>query len=264
MKRKSFITLGLVNILILSVTGCGNTVTAEHGNATLTTISSWGNYQINFDGLDIDAANIQGAILETNDGALYGLQHEDNLWIKASELSFPVKPFTEPHGNEVAYQRFTDIPGKTITKVTYLIANGDDIVIPTNLFCNHQLSDEYGTTGDDTVIYSKEGTSVGISLTVPEDSNYYLSSIKKGKSSLDISAVTYEDNTIILPAVYVNGEKLSGKSLSSTLFTEEGLLNLEATTKKDDLDVEVFPVGSAYEVTLEATGFPSITFEVIR
>lgn len=302
----------------------GNTVTAEHVNATLTTISSWGNYQINFDGLDIDAANIQGAILETNDGALYGLQHEDNLWIKASELSFPVKPFTEPHGNEVAYQRFTDIPGKTITKVTYLIANGDDIVIPTNLFCNYQLSDKYGTTGDDTVIYSKEGTSVGISLTVPEDSNYYLSSIKKGKSSLDISAVTYEDNTIILPAdftpgsyninfedatysgiqhkitvdsglaksnvsfdgttimitgdtgltgadfianlsaVYVNGEKLSGKGLSSTLFTEEGLLNLEAATKKDDLDVEVFPVGSTYEVTLEATGFPSITFEVIR
>lgn len=84
----------------------GNTITAKNVTATLTTISSQGNYQINFEGLDIDAATVQGAILETNDGALYGLQHEDNLWIKASELSFPVEPFTEPHGNEVAYQRF--------------------------------------------------------------------------------------------------------------------------------------------------------------
>ena len=66
----------------------GNTITVENASATLTTISSWGNYQINFEGFDIDAATVQGAIMETNDGALYGLQHEDNLWIKASELSF--------------------------------------------------------------------------------------------------------------------------------------------------------------------------------
>ena len=262
--------------------------------------------------------------METNDGALYGLQHEDNLWIKASELSFPVEPFTEPHGNEVAYQRFSDIPGKTITQITYFIANGDDIVIPTNLFCNYQLSDDYSITGDETVTYSTEGTSVKINLAVPVDSNYQLSSIKKGKSSLDISAVTYEENTIILPAdftpgsyslnfedttysglkhiitinsgltksdvsfdgttiliadetgltgtdfianlstAFVNNEKIIEKNLSSLLFTEEGTINLDATTKKDDIEVEVFPSGSTYEVTLEATGFPSITFEVTR
>lgn len=302
----------------------GNTVTAENVTATLTTISSWGNYQINFEGLDVDAATVQGAILETNDGAVYGLQHEDNLWLQASELSFPVEPFTESHGNEVAYQRFADVPGKTITKITYLIANADDIVIPTDLFCNYQLSDEYGITGDETVTYSKEGTSVHVELTTPNDSTYNLSSIKKGKSTLDISGVSYTGNTISLPAdftpgsyklnfedetysglqhlvtvdsgltddcisfdgttiqitsdtgltgadfianlstAHVNGEKVSGKGLSSIIFTEEGALNLEATTKKDDVEVEVFPASSTYEVTLEATGFPSITFEVTR
>lgn len=302
----------------------GNTVTAEDVTATLTTISSWGNYQINFEGLDVDAATVQGAILETNDGAVYGLQHEDNLWLQASELSFPVEPFTESHGNEVAYQRFTDIPGKTITKITYLIANGDDIAIPTDLFCNYQLSDEYGITGDETVTYSKEGTSIHVALTIPEDSTYNLSSIKKGKSTLDISGVSYDENTVTLPADFtpgsyklnfedktysgiqhivtvdsgltddclsfdgntiqitsdtgltgadfianlsnalVNNEKVSGKGLSSILFTEEGALNLEATTKKDNVEVEIFPAGSTYEVTLEATGYPSITFEVTR
>lgn len=302
----------------------GNTVTAENVTATLTTISAWGNYQIDFEGLEVDAATVQGAIIETNDGAVYGLQHEDNLWLQASELSFPVEPFTESHGNEVAYQRFTDIPGKTITKITYLIANGDDLTINTDLFCNYQLSDEYGVTGDETVTYSKEGTSINVTLTAPDDSSYQLASVKKGKSSMDISTVVYENNVVVLPAdfapgsykinfedttysglqhivtvesglndgdisfdgttiqlagntgltgadfitnlssAFVNGEKVSGKGLSSILFTEEGSLNLEATTKKDDTEIEIFPAGSTYEVTLESTGFPSITFEVTR
>lgn len=300
----------------------GNTLTAENVTASLTTISSWGNYQIDFEGLEVDAATVQGAIIETSDGAVYGLQHEDNLWLQASELSFPVEPFTEPHGNEVAYQRFIDIPGKTITKITYLIANGDDITINTDLFCNYQLSDEYGITGDETVTYSKEGTFVNVLLTTPEDSSYRLTSVKKGKSSMDVSTVIYENNVITLPADFVpgsykinfedaaysgiqhivtvesglndgdvsfdgttitiagntgltgadfianlssavvNGEKVSGKSLSSILFTEEGALNLNATTKENDVEVEIFPAGSTYEVTLESTGFPSVTFEV--
>lgn len=300
----------------------GNTLTAENVTASLTTISSWGNYQIDFEGLEVDAATVQGAIIETSDGAVYGLQHEDNLWLQASELSFPVEPFTEPHGNEVAYQRFIDIPGKTITKITYLIANGDDITINTDLFCNYQLSDEYGITGDETVTYSKEGTSVNVLLTTPEDSSYHLTSVKNGKSSMDVSTVTYENNVITLPADFVpgsykinfedaaysgiqhivtvesglndgdvsfdgttiniagntgltgadfianlssavvNGEKVSGKNLSSILFTEDGALNLNATTTENDVEVEIFPAGSTYEVTLESTGFPSVTFEV--
>ena len=302
----------------------GNTVTAENITATLTTISSWGHYQIDFEGLELDAATVQGAILETSDGAVYGLQHEDNLWLQASELSFPVAPFTESHGNEVAYQRFVDLPGKTITKVTYLVANGDDIEINTNLFCNQQLSDEYGVTGDESVTYSKDGTKICVTLTTPDDSSYALTQVKKGKAAQDMAAVTFEENIITLPAEYtpgsykinfedatysglqlvvlvesglndsdisfdgttiqiagdtgltgtdyianlssatVNGEKVNGKGLSSILFTEDGSLNLEAKTTVDDAEVEIFPVGSTYEVTLEATGFPSITFEVTR
>lgn len=302
----------------------GNTITAENVTATLTTVSSWGNYQIDFEGLELEAAVVQGAIMETSDGAVYGLQHEDNLWLQTSELSFPVEPFTESHGNEVAYQRFVDLPGKTITKITYLVANGDDIEINTNLFCNYQLSDEYGVTGDETVTYSKDGTAVNVELTVPEDSAYALTLIKKGKASVDMSAVTYEENVVTLPAdltpgtykinfedatytgvqhvvtvesglndgdvsfdgttiqiagdtgltgkqfianlssAFVNGEKVSGKGLSSILFTEEGALNLEAKTTLDETEVEVFPAGATYEVTLEATGFPAVTFEITR
>lgn len=300
----------------------GNTVTAQNVTATITTISSWGDYQIDFEGLELDAATVQGAIIETSDGALYGLEHEDNLWLKAAELSFAVAPFTESHGNEVAYQRFADIPGKTITKVTYLVANADDVAIETNLYCNLQLTDEYGVTGDETVVYAKEGTAINIALNTPADSNYALTQVKKGRSAVDASAITYADGVLTLPtdctpgtykiifedATYcgiqhavtvesgladgdvsfdgttiqlagdtgltgsayianistasINGEKLSGKNVGSTLFTEDGAFNLEATTKKDDTEVSLFEAGNTYEITLEATGFPAITFEV--
>lgn len=302
----------------------GNTVTAENVSATITTISSWGNYQIDFEGLELDAATIQGAILETSDGALYGLEHEDNLWLQAAELSFAVAPFTESHGNEVAYQRFEDIPGKTITKVTYLVANADDVAVETNLYCNLQLSEEYGVSGDEAVTYAADGTAVNIALNVPADSAYSLSQVKKGRTAVDASAITYAEGVLTLPAdctpgsykvifedatycglqhavtvesglsdgdvsfdgttiqlagntgltgsayianisaAYINGEKLSGKNVGSTLFTEDGTFNLEASTKKDDTQVELFPAGATYEISLEATGFPAVTFEVSR
>lgn len=302
----------------------GNTVTAENVTATLTTVSAWGHYQITFEGLELDAATVQGAIIETSDGAVYGLEHEDNLWLQASEVSFPVAPFTESHGNEVAYQRFADMPGKTITKFTYLVANGDDIEIATDLYCNLQLSEEHGIAGDETVTYSTEGTVVNVKLTVPDDSNYALSQIKKGKKAQDIANVTCENNVVTLPAEFtpgsykisfeddtysglqhvvlvdsglkdgdvsfdgttiqlagdtgltgaeyianissatVNGEKVNGKGLASILFTEDGYLNLEAKTTVDEAEVEVFPAGATYEVTLESTGFPAVTFEVTR
>ena len=302
----------------------GNTVTAENITATLTTISSWGDYQINFEGLEIDAATVQGAILETSDGAVYGLEHEDNLWLQAAELSFAVAPFTESHGNEVAYQRFADIPGKTITKVTYLVANGDDVAIETNLYCPLQLTDEYGISGDETVTYASSGTPINVALTAPSDSAYALTLVKKGRSAVDSAAITYADGVVTLPAdctpgtykiifedatyagvqhtvtvesglsdsdvsfdgttiqitgdtgltgsayianisaASVNGEKLSGKNIGSTLFAEDGSFNLDATTKKDDTEVALFEAGTTYEITLEATGFPAITFEVTK
>lgn len=302
----------------------GNTVTAQNVTATISTISAWGNYQIDFEGLELDAATVQGAIIETSDGALYGLEHEDNLWLQAAELSFAVAPFTESHGNEVAYQRFADMPGKTITKVTYLVANADDVAIETNLYCNLQLTDEYGVSGDETVTYAKEGTTINVALHAPADSTYALTQVKKGRSAVDTSAITYADGVLTLPAdctpgtykiifedaaycgvqhevtvesglaegdvsfdgttiqlagdtgltgsayianisaAYINGEKLSGKNVGSTLFAEDGSFNLDATTKKDDAEIALFEAGNTYEITLESTGFPAITFEVTK
>ncbi|MCR4904171.1 MAG: hypothetical protein K6A23_15035 [Butyrivibrio sp.] len=301
----------------------GNTTVPSEAEASFTSISAWGNYQISVEGIELDAATIQGGLLVTSDGTVYGLEHNDNLWLSAGEIAFAVEEFTEPHGNTPSYQRFADIQGKTITKVIYMIANGDDIEIDTDFFVNLQLDDEYGITGDEEVTYSAEGTAVNYELNVPEDTDYVLSAISFGRSKMDISTVEAADGVITLPAdfkpgsysfsfedeqyaglkfttlvesglkdgdvtfngetfeinsedftaadyitnlssVSINGEPVKGKGLSAILFDENGNLNLDAEMTSGDETVALFPEGDSYEVTIEATAYPSVSFTVER
>ena len=303
----------------------GTTTVAEGATASFTSVSVWGNYQFSVEGVELDAATVQGALIETSDGAIYGLEHEDNLWLQAGEVSFAVVPFTEPHGNEVAYERFADLQGKTITKLTYMIANGDDIEITTDAYVNLQLEDGYGITGDEEVTYSADGTSVNYELNVPEDSSYELTSVSCGRTPVDMSTVTIEDGVITLDAdnkagsysfvfedatyagvkfttlvdsgltesditfnsetntfdidsenitaidyvtnlasVTVDGEPVEGKGLSAILFDENGVLLLDAEVGDGDATAPVFAEGASHEVTIESTGYPSVTFTVER
>lgn len=176
----------------------GNTVKAENVETSITTTTAWGNYQITVEGLEVDANTVQGVVFETDDGSKYGLEHLDNIWLRASELGVAVKEFQEPHGNQVAYQRFTDLPGKTITKITYLVANADDIEIDTSLFCKLQLSDEYSISSADSVSYNPEGTEIAAEMNMPEDSNYVLSSVKKGRAVMEEGTYEASENGVVL------------------------------------------------------------------
>ncbi len=143
--------------------------------------------------------------METSDGVKYGLEHEDNLWLNAGEVSFCVEPFTEPHGNEVAYQRFSDLQGKTITKFTYLIKDADDIEIPVNAFVNYQLEDSYSLNTDTDVVYDSNGTIINYSLITPDDSSFMLSTIKAGRNIVDLSEVTIANDSITFPSNLLPG-----------------------------------------------------------
>lgn len=301
----------------------GNTVVPEEAEASFTSVSVWGNYQISVEGIELDAATIQGGLIETSDGTIYGLEHNDNLWLSAGEIAFAVEEFTEPHGNTPSYQRFADMQGKTITKVVYMVTNDDDIEIDTDFFVNYQLEEGYGVTGDEELTYSAGGTEVSYELTVPEDSDYALSSITFGRAAQDITAVKAEDGVITLPAdfkpgsysfvfedekyaglkfstlvdsglseeditfngetfeinsdsitatdfignlsaVSIDGEPVSGKGLSAILFDENGNLNLDAEITNDDKTTALFPEGASYEVTIESTAYPTVTFTVER
>lgn len=175
----------------------GNTVAAEDASASITTVSPWGNYQISIEGIEVNSDDIQGAIVETSDGKRYGMEHEDNLWLRPAEMAIAAQAFTEPHGNEVAYQRFEDIQGKTITKITYLLANQDDLEIDTELLCKTLLEEGVGLTAPESVSYNKEGTTVELEMTAPEDASYELSSVE-GNEVLGEDAYSLDGNVLTL------------------------------------------------------------------
>lgn len=109
--------------------------------------TSWGNYLIKVEGLPEEikvTENLLGVILTDQEGKKYGLKQVDNLFLKsAGEMSFAVEEFTEPHGNAVQYQRFAELPGKTITSITYLTKGYQNFTIENlNLYCGKQLADE--------------------------------------------------------------------------------------------------------------------------
>ena len=111
--------------------------------ATITSTSPWGNYQIDFKNMpsDIDTkTNVLGVVLETSEGQKVALRHNENIYSKKEDIAFVVDDsFTEPHGNVLYGKRFKSLSGKTITKITYLLSNKQSMILNVNLRCAAQV-----------------------------------------------------------------------------------------------------------------------------
>lgn len=150
--------------------------------SSITASSPWGNYQVSveFGNNNPDqptTANMMGVIFETSDGKKYGMEHSQNLWLRTGEIAFAVKDgFVEPHKNTIDSKRSAGLEGKTITKITYLVKDGADIVIPTNLLVKYKLADGQGITGpEEKVVFTNNTfipTEVQLAYNVPESSSY--------------------------------------------------------------------------------------------
>ena len=156
---------------------------------TIKTQSSYGQYEVdpvtseNSPLSNLSAKDsLLGIIVEDEDGKKYGMEHLENIWI-GGKFSFAVTDgFKEKHGNTIDYNRHEALQGKTIKKVTYLVKNGADIVINTNLKCKTLAgSDSIKATANDNF---KDGATVSVDTTaVPSGSNYTLSSVSMEKLS---------------------------------------------------------------------------------
>ncbi len=96
--------------------------TVTDAEASLNTSSHWGDYEIDVKENSTkylrnsrdDAAfevnsGIQGMILETTDGAKYGMRHMDEMWLQVYE---------------VAFSREAGLTGKTVNRITYIMSDG--------------------------------------------------------------------------------------------------------------------------------------------
>lgn len=167
--------------------------------ASITANSVWGNYQISLEGTSVTTDELLGAVMETTDGAKYGLKHLDNLWLQTKEIAFAVEPeFVEPHGNTVEYQRFEDIQGKTIKTITFLLKNKADLVIQTELKCKNLLDEsKYGASAQETA-YSAAGTRIPVELNVPADADYQVASVAGAAGTLAADSYSYSDGALTL------------------------------------------------------------------
>ena len=190
------------------VLNCDGTLTAMKTktkelkfNSSISTSSAWGDYEVIVEFGDENpdqptTANMMGAIFETSDGEKYAMEHSQNLWLRTGEIAFAVKDgFVEPHKNTIDAKRSQGLEGKTITKITYLVKDGADIVIPTNLLCKYKLADGQGITGpEEKVVYTNNTftpTKVQLTYNVPEGSSYKLTSVEYGGQVL--SEGSYND-----------------------------------------------------------------------
>ena len=180
-------------------------------DSSISTSSVWGNYQVSVEFGDKNpdqptTANMMGVIFETSDGEKYAMEHSQNLWLRTGEIAFAVKDgFVEPHKNTIDAKRSKGLEGKTITKITYLVKDGADIVIPTNLLCKYKLADGQGIIGpEEKVVYTTNTfipTKVQRTYNVPESSSYKLTSVQYGGKALkegSYNDYTYDDTTKVL------------------------------------------------------------------
>ena len=180
-------------------------------DSSISTSSVWGNYQVSVEFGDNNAdqpttANMMGVIFETSDGEKYAMEHSQNLWLRTGEIAFAVKDgFVEPHKNTIDAKRSKGLEGKTIKKITYLVKDGADIVIPTNLLCKYKLADGQGIIGpEEKVVYTNNTfipTKVQLTYNVPESSSYKLTSVQYGGKALkegSYNDYTYDDTTKVL------------------------------------------------------------------
>lgn len=202
-------------------------------DSSISTSSVWGNYQVSVEFGDKNpdqptTANMMGVIFETSDGEKYAMEHSQNLWLRTGEIAFAVKDgFVEPHKNTIDAKRSKGLEGKTITKITYLVKDGADVVIPTNLLCKYKLADGQGIIGpEEKVVYTNNTfipTKVQLTYNVPESSSYKLTSVQYGGKALkegSYNDYTYDDTTKVL-SVYGGAFANTGVGSYTLTFTDQ-------------------------------------------
>ena len=106
--------------------------------AELLTQSSYGDYQLNLDGLPEDkiaSSNVNAVVVKTTDGTAYGLRHLENIW-KGKKLAWSTGYTESVHDCPTSSAHYASMMGKTIDSIEYYTTNGlytidvNDLYVP--------------------------------------------------------------------------------------------------------------------------------------
>lgn len=127
---------------------------STEAKTALTTISDYGNYQIEIEGIEINPASVQALILETAEGNKYGLLPIENFDPEGGRIFFSSRAFTDIDGKAARFQRFAGIEGQRIIRIDYLLADQEDISIETSLLCKLPAPEGCEITGEERIPYA--------------------------------------------------------------------------------------------------------------
>ena len=132
--------------------------------ASLTTTTSYGDYQVDVDMDDAtknSLGTVYGVIFSTKEGADYGMRHLENVW-RTTEIAWCTGFTTSVHNCPTSSDHYKAMMGQTINKITYITSSGI-YTIDTDLYV--PVKYEGGISVENTDITAK---SADITATLPE------------------------------------------------------------------------------------------------
>ncbi|SHM79746.1 hemoblobin-interacting domain-containing protein [Ruminococcus flavefaciens] len=197
------------------------------GEMTVSSLSSWGDYQINVKGIPTNC-DIYGVIVKTKEGTDYGMRALENIWRNgAISWGAGVKE-KEPHGNVLSSEHYKSSQGQTITDVTFITLNGystlsgqngylpikfadsinvengksgkgsvtfDNFALPSDYKAKGEVADGFGVSGN-TVSYNNAQPG-NYTLTLSDENGKYSSVRGSFTLTTDSIPVKYSDGKLV-------------------------------------------------------------------
>ena len=221
------------------------------GEMTVTSLSSWGDYQINVKGIPANC-DIYGVIVKTKEGTDYGMRALENIWRNgAISWGAGVKE-KEPHGNILSSEHYKTSQGQTITEVTFITLNGYSTLSGQNGYLPIKFTDsltvESGKSGKGSVTfdnssfpsdYKAKGTVADgftvsgntVSYNNAQPGNYTLTVSDEGGKYSDVRG-SFTLTTDTIPVKYSDGKLVAADGASLT-DAANYLKNISAVTVGD-------------------------------
>ena len=205
----------------------------EGVTAKLSTESSYGDYELDLDGLpeEITSDNVNAVVVKTTDGTAYGMRHLENIWL-GTKLAWSTGFTSQVHGCPTSSGHYKSMMGKTIDSIEYYTTNGvytmdiADIYVPVKSeTTKSEVADADITAGKTTINvqlpdgfdpeYSVDGLDVSVEGNVltfkAATESRAAASVKPGKYTLTIKdkknkyadvVTTFTLTTKDMPAAY--------------------------------------------------------------
>ena len=168
----------------------------------LTTQSSYGDYQLNLDGLENtisqSGTQVYGVIISTKEGNDYGMRHLENIW-RVTELAWCTGFTSLVHNCPTSSEHYKSMMGQHINKVTYYTSKGiyevpvADLYVPKKAGQTVKVADAKVSAGEAEITVSNLPTDFLPEYKIDrldfsvENGKIVFKNAKKGKYTLTVS-----------------------------------------------------------------------------